>query len=64
MGTTNIVLFSVLDPAQKANHIRTYWGEDLLKQPLRHAEDIVSYLSHPYSKLTALIIIFLVQGTL
>ena len=44
MGTTNIVLFSVLDPAQKANHIHIYWGEDLHKQTLVHAEAIVSHL--------------------
>ena len=38
------IIFSVLDPAQKANHIRMYWGEDLHKQALIHAEAIVSHL--------------------
>ncbi|KAH7903417.1 ribonuclease H-like domain-containing protein, partial [Hygrophoropsis aurantiaca] len=33
------IISMLLDPVQKANHIRKYWGEDLYKAALSHAEE-------------------------
>ena len=32
----------VLDPTQKANHVKKHWGKDLYAQTIKEAEDIVS----------------------
>ncbi|KAI5990906.1 hypothetical protein EDD15DRAFT_2169791 [Pisolithus albus] len=36
------IMAMLLDPTQKLNHIRTYWGEEQLTQVLQYAEDILS----------------------
>lgn len=33
---------TVLDPSQKETHLRKYWGEELLVEARRHAEEMVS----------------------
>jgi hypothetical protein len=33
---------TVLDPSQKETHLRKYWGEELLVEAHRHAEEMVS----------------------
>lgn len=33
----------VLNPTQKANHVKKYWGKDLYSQTIKEAEDIVSF---------------------
>ncbi|KIK17413.1 hypothetical protein PISMIDRAFT_111470 [Pisolithus microcarpus 441] len=35
------IVAMLLDPAQKLNHIHTYWGEDQLTRVMQYAEDIV-----------------------
>ncbi|KIK27526.1 hypothetical protein PISMIDRAFT_93201 [Pisolithus microcarpus 441] len=37
------IIAMLLDPAQKLNHIRLYWGEELLPEAIKHAEVIVSF---------------------
>lgn len=33
----------VLDPVQKSNHIRKYWGGEMYADAMKHAEELVHY---------------------
>jgi len=33
----------VLDPTQKANHVKKHWGKDLHSQTIKEAEEIVNF---------------------
>lgn len=46
----------MLDPTQKIEHIRKYWGETLLKDALEHAEEKVFKCSHYRLMLTLTIL--------
>lgn len=36
-----ITSFAVLDPVQKANHIRKFWGHHMYDEVIQHAEELV-----------------------
>ncbi|KIL54468.1 hypothetical protein M378DRAFT_92486, partial [Amanita muscaria Koide BX008] len=37
------IMAMLLDPSQKTEHIRKYWGDELLAEALMHAEDLERY---------------------
>ncbi|KIK28148.1 hypothetical protein PISMIDRAFT_71846, partial [Pisolithus microcarpus 441] len=37
------IMAMLLDPTQKLNHIRTYWGEEQLARVMQYATDIVCH---------------------
>lgn len=39
---TDLILSTVLDPNEKANHFKKYWDEELQSEAIEHAEQIVS----------------------